>query len=1146
MNKPLLLALVAILVSNLSLAQAPVNDNCAGAISQNPITGTGATARSLWQATSTGIAPTYGTTAYDVWYMTTIPAGRNTITIAIPSSGSALNANNLFIEAYNATSCGAVTADNSIAVGVEGTGTKGITLSSLTPGSTYYFRVYTSNNPNTGASGDWSFNLLVQYSTTASPNNECASAVTLTVGASATGTLLNATASASIPAACSGTPDDDVWFRFSATQNYAIVTVAPATSLDNGVAMVQVFSGTCGSLVSIGCGRESVKVTGLTATTTYFIRVFSAVATGTAVGGALTNGQTFTIAVTPGAAVTGPGSRMNEVFEQTILSETNILSDPWEVTYGPDNYLWVTEAKGNKVYRIDPNTGERTTVLDISPNSPFFSSPTDKAFNLRTDHANFGAQGGLAGLAIHPDFQTATDKYVFISYVYQWNTSLSGNAGNFFTNRIVRFKYNTSTGLLEQPKSVCDTLPGSNDHNSQRMIIAPVNGVNYLFYAAGDMGAGQYANTQRPIKSQIVSAYEGKILRFNVDEDGNTNAFDKWIPDDNPYNVTTPVAKQSAVWSTGIRNNQGFAFGKINGVETLYGSSHGPYSDDELNILKRAINYGHPNVIGKRADGNYNNASAGVSGSSMPVITNENDYATNTIGLANYGDPIYSFYDASSATIQNIYTTQPPNSGWPSEGICGMEIYTKSLIPDWRYSLFLGTLKGGKVTRMKLEPNGQAVIAAGAATEKKDTINYFRSQNRFRDVAFAPDGKTIFTIIDKSQTTSGPTTGNPIISACAGCLQKNRFLGYEVNTGSADRSTIRNIVPVSPGKVDEFEKANQVVINAANGNTNVWVPITDTNSNIVAEIYARGQDLDTITTYTYKVAGPASRLANGQKYANRHFTITPQKQPGSMVSIRLYLTKTEGDNFIADASVAAANMKILKNPDSCETEIVAHPALATTTVSELFGTNNGYVLQGNINSFSSFFIAGALITLPVDLVSFTGTLKGNDGDLRWETASETNSSHYILERSIDGTNYSEIANIAASGNSSSTTKYSYLDKNIASLAATHAHYRLKQVDIDNGYSYSNVVVIALPSITTINVTPNPVNTQARVQLGSPADVKATWLLTDNGGRVVMQGSENLKRGNNQFLINMSKLSGGVYYLNVKGTGISHHVKVQKQ
>jgi hypothetical protein len=87
---------------------------------------------------------------------------------------------------------------------------------------------------------------------------------------------------------------------------------------------------------------------------------------------------------------------------------------------------------------------------------------------------------------------------VYVSYVHR---SLGGTSpsGLFYRNKLVRFTYNTGTGLLESPAVLCDTLPGSKDHNSQRMIIAPVTpgGTNYLFYASGDMGSGQFENRTR-------------------------------------------------------------------------------------------------------------------------------------------------------------------------------------------------------------------------------------------------------------------------------------------------------------------------------------------------------------------------------------------------------------------------------------------------------------------------------------------------------------------------------------------------------------------------------------------------------------------------------------------------------------------------
>lgn len=64
--------------------------------------------------------------------------------------------------------------------------------------------------------------------------------------------------------------------------------------------------------------------------------------------------------------LTGP---RGEVFTARVVARQ--LSDPWEITYGPDNYLWVTEAHGYRVSRIDPATGTKTVLLDLSPERQF-------------------------------------------------------------------------------------------------------------------------------------------------------------------------------------------------------------------------------------------------------------------------------------------------------------------------------------------------------------------------------------------------------------------------------------------------------------------------------------------------------------------------------------------------------------------------------------------------------------------------------------------------------------------------------------------------------------------------------------------------------------------------------------------------------
>ncbi len=466
------------------------------------------------------------------------------------------------------------------------------------------------------------------------------------------------------------------------------------------------------------------------------------------------------------AQLTSVESRMNEVFQVTELTHgtpgSTRFYDPWEVTYGPDDSLWVTEAKNYRVYKISPNGSTPRMILDISPGSTFLPV-ADRGFNLSfptgfptlkgggyTSGTGSAPQGGLAGLAIHPQFLTGSP-YVYVSYIWKFlkhlnsaNTTVTGtttgtttttttgtpaNGGVYYQNTLVRFTYDFTTGKLGNPVAVCDTLPGSSDHNSQRVIIAPVGGTYYLFYANGDMGAGQFGNAARVENAQNLNSYEGKILRFNLTPDADAGAYDKWIPSGanaNPFNAV--LGKQSAIWAFGFRNNQGFAYANINGTDHLYGQQHGPFSDDEINEIHESGNYGHPLVIGYKKDNNFNNAAAGnpptnwtgaYSGivGGLPVIGNETNNADSMNQYHTYYDPIFSYYaapagsgaavDVTNATpvpsemqsVQYIYywfnhNGQNSNTYWASEAPSGLDIYTNSVIPGWKNSLISSVMKG--------------------------------------------------------------------------------------------------------------------------------------------------------------------------------------------------------------------------------------------------------------------------------------------------------------------------------------------------------------------------------------------------------------------------------------------------------------------
>src|SRR6185312_6317110 len=247
------------------------------------------------------------------------------------------------------------------------------------------------------------------------------------------------------------------------------------------------------------------------------------------------------------------------------------LNSAWELTYGPDDSLWVTENTSYLVSKISVADGGKIPLLDISGMRGFTTSQ------------NPWPQGGLMGMALHPsmysEWPNPSKPWVYLAYVYKFvgyfKAKNNEDSGAFFKTRIVRYEYKRSTHKLINPVTIIETLNGSSDHNSGRLAIGKINGTSYLFYTIGDMGTGQFKNLHRNNRAQLRDTLEGKILRFNLESIGPETNLQSWIPSDNPF--TDNNGNITAVWSYGHRNAQGLVFGS-NGI--LYSSEQQNMSDD--------------------------------------------------------------------------------------------------------------------------------------------------------------------------------------------------------------------------------------------------------------------------------------------------------------------------------------------------------------------------------------------------------------------------------------------------------------------------------------------------------------------------------------------------------------------------------------
>ena len=220
-------------------------------------------------------------------------------------------------------------------------------------------------------------------------------------------------------------------------------------------------------------------------------------------------------------------------FDAAVI--TTGLDTPWDLVWGPDNMIWVSE-RGGRISRVDPASGRRTTTGEV---------------------AGVAARGesGLMGIALHPDFPRQP-------WVYAMHTYDAGG----LRNRLVRIRW-TGSALADQ-QVLFDNIPGGYIHDGSRVAVGPDR---MLYITTGDAGGADAA--------QDSTALNGKILR--VDLDGK-------IPAGNPYGT--------AVWSWGHRNPQGLVFHPRTGA--LYETEHGPGDNDEANVITRGANYGWPNVRG--------------------------------------------------------------------------------------------------------------------------------------------------------------------------------------------------------------------------------------------------------------------------------------------------------------------------------------------------------------------------------------------------------------------------------------------------------------------------------------------------------------------------------------------------------------------
>ncbi|MEO5941972.1 MAG: T9SS type A sorting domain-containing protein [Ferruginibacter sp.] len=180
------------------------------------------------------------------------------------------------------------------------------------------------------------------------------------------------------------------------------------------------------------------------------------------------------------------------------------------------------------------------------------------------------------------------------------------------------------------------------------------------------------------------------------------------------------------------------------------------------------------------------------------------------------------------------------------------------------------------------------------------------------------------------------------------------------------------------------------------------------------------------------------------------------------------------------------------------------------------------------SKFGCFSLPSAA-PLPVTLTAFSVNYNNSVANVNWSTEQEINLAKYEVLRSVNGTDFQTISTMT-SRNNLSKQNYTFQDNNIPS-GATVLYYKLRIVDKDASFKYSNVVTVKV-SVARANdflITPNPASTNAQIRFNADKAGQAQIIVFDAAGKAVMQQQANVLTGNNSIAINnIVKLSEGMY------------------
>lgn len=214
---------------------------------------------------------------------------------------------------------------------------------------------------------------------------------------------------------------------------------------------------------------------------------------------------------------------------------------------------------------------------------------------------------------------------------------------------------------------------------------------------------------------------------------------------------------------------------------------------------------------------------------------------------------------------------------------------------------------------------------------------------------------------------------------------------------------------------------------------------------------------------------------------------------------------------------------------------VAGPLIATGNAS-FFPSISGNSDANDDNNSTPVWVSSNPNPSSLELLKFYGYWDNPFPKLEWSVANEKDNAYFIVERSTDAMNFEPIGNVASIGDHELEYTYSYDDQDLIMKENMAVFYRMKQVDMDGIYTYSELIHLTRgfhgdEEIQNLKIFPSPVAEKMNVVISSPDDLESERpvYIMDMMGRIVTTKSVPIKSGKNIYQIDVANLTPGTYF-----------------